>query len=247
MTDIFVAERENKLGGKKDQDNLTSVKKQVPPFPEIEPKKENPPAREEEKKQRFAHEELIHFKSKEIGLFSSFHLYPINVSFKEQEENEEIILLLRKHFVTNFYWIFLTVVLIFLPIIFFLNRSLFPVPPIPDKFNVMAFLLYFTIIGAYVYINFITWFFNTSLITQKRLVDVHFVDIIYHDMAVTRLNLIEDISFTQSGFIKSFFNYGDIYVQTAGEKLHFDFLAVPEPDHVLNVIENLMGGEKNVQ
>lgn len=189
---------------------------------------------------------LLNFKNKEVGLFSSLHLYPRNVTFGEQEADEEIILLLRKHFITNFRWLLVTVVFMVLPIVLFIYRDLFPLPSLPDKFNALAFLSYLTIIIAFAYINFISWYFSISLITQKRLIDIDVVEIIYHDMAVTRYNLIEDITLVQSGFFKSFFNYGDIYVQTAGEKLHFDLLAVPEPSHVLNIIENLMGGEKNV-
>ncbi|OGH08759.1 MAG: hypothetical protein A2152_00030 [Candidatus Levybacteria bacterium RBG_16_35_6] len=239
MADIFVAKKK-KIELK---DELPPIKKEVTPLFETELKQE----KKEEKDQRFAHEELFHFRNKEVSLFSSFHLYPSNVFFKEQEEGEEIILLLRKHFMTNFPWIAIAIIITIAPVIFFIFRSYFPVPPLPDKFNVIAFLFYFTVVGAYVYMNFISWFFNISLVTQGRLIDVKFIDIIYHDMAITRLSLVEDISFTQSGFLRSLFNYGDIFVQTAGEKLNFDFLAVPEPDHVLNIIENLMGGQKDVQ
>ena len=38
--------------------------------------------------------------------FSSFLSYPENVHFDTQEEKEQIILLLRKHWVTNIPWIF---------------------------------------------------------------------------------------------------------------------------------------------
>jgi len=234
MEDIFVAVKKEK-GEKKEEE------KHIPETSERNKKEEL------EQEDKLLDKQILRSKDVEVGLFSSFHLYPANVSFKEQEEDEEIILLLRKHFITNVYWILVAFVITALPIIFFIFRDNFPIPPVPAKFNVIAFLFYFNIIGAYVYINFISWYFNISLVTQKRLIDIHFIDVIYHDMAVTRLNLIEDVSFTQSGFFRSFFNYGDIYVQTAGEKMHFDFLAVSEPDRVLNIIENLMGGDKNVR
>jgi len=235
MADIFVAKKKNKPEEKEIPSTLKAVNEKL-----AEEKEEI------EKKGKFSNKDLSRFSNKEVGLFSSFHLYPPNVSFKEQENDEEIILLLRKHFITNVPWILIAFVITVIPTVFFIFRNLFPVPLIPAVFNLIAFLFYFTIIGAYIYINFISWFFNISLITQKRLIDIHFVDILYHDMAVTRLSLIEDISFNQSGFLRSLFNYGDIYAQTAGEKMHFDFLAVPEPDHVLNIVENLMGGERHV-
>jgi hypothetical protein len=212
---------------------------------EIKPGMESKEKKEE--KQSSIRDELFHYHKTEVGLFSSFHLYPTNVTFKEQEEDEEIVLFLRKHFITNFYWIFITALVVILPTVFFIFRDFFPIPPIPTKFNIIAFLFYFTIVGAYVYLNFISWFFNVSLVSHKRLIDLDFVNVLSQDMAVTKLNLIEDVSFNQNGFIRSYFNYGDIFVQTAGEKMHFDFLAVPEPEHVLNIIENLMGGQRHVR
>jgi hypothetical protein len=221
MTDIFVAKTEN---------SFEPQELEKKPF---------------ENESRLAN--LYNKGGKNVGLFSSFILYPQNISFKEQEDDEEIILFLRKHFITNFDWIFLAVFMFLLPFVFFIFRDFSPIPQLPTVFTVIAFLFYSTVICAFLYINFISWYFNVSIITQKRLIDVHIVDVIYHDMAVTKLNLVEDISFTQSGFVRSFFNYGDIFAQTAGEKMHFDFLAVPEPDHVLNIIQNLMGGEKHVR
>jgi hypothetical protein len=198
------------------------------------------------KKEESRKKDYFPLEHKDPGIISSFHLYPSNVKFKEQEENEEVVLFLRRHFVTNISWLIITLVIIALPIIFFINRGFLPIPPLPNSFNIIAFIFYFTVVSSYIYINFIAWYFNVSLVTQKRLVDIHFVDIIYHDMAVTKLNLIEDVAYTQAGFLRSLFNYGDIFAQTAGEKMHFDFLAVPQPEHVLNIIENLMGGDRHV-
>ena len=182
-----------------------------------------------------------------IGLFSSFNLYPKEISFKDQEEDEEIVLFLRRDFITNISWLFIAFVIITAPTILFFYRSYFPIPPLPVAFNIFAFLFYFTVVGVYIYINFISWYFNVSLITRVRIIDIEFTDLIYHNMAVTKLNLIEDLTYTQAGTLRSFFDYGDIFIQTAGSKERFSFMAVPQPEHVLNIIENLMGGDRHVR
>jgi hypothetical protein len=41
------------------------------------------------------------------------------------------------------------------------------------------------------------------------------------------------------GAIRTIFNYGDVLVQTAGEVPNFDFLAVPNPDKVVKVLQEL--------
>lgn len=223
MTDVFIAPKKPKEEEKK------STEKIAPKFPD-----------------QHIRIETYGSRDSKIGFFSSFHLYPSGISFKDQEEDEEIILFLRRHFVTNISWLFIALVIITVPTVLFFYRSFFPIPPLPVAFNIFAFLFYFTVVGAYVYINFISWYFNVSLITRIRIIDIEFTDLIYHNMAVTKLNLIEDLTYTQAGTLKSFFDYGDIFIQTAGSKERFSFLAVPQPEHVLNIIENLMGGDRHV-
>jgi hypothetical protein len=186
-------------------------------------------------------------RDSKIGFFSSFHLYPRGISFKDQEENEEIILFLRRHFITNISWICIAFIIAVIPTVLFFYRNFFPIPPLPAIFNLFAFLFYFIVIGAYIYTNFISWYFNVSLVTPIRIIDIEFTDLIYHDMAVTKLNLIEDITYAQAGTLRSFFDYGDFYVQTAGSKERFSFLAIPQPEHVLDIVENLMGGDRHVR
>src|SRR5690242_14319505 len=50
-----------------------------------------------------------------LNLFSTFAHHPQGVLLAEQEENEQIILLLRKDFITNVPWITITFILLMLP------------------------------------------------------------------------------------------------------------------------------------
>ena len=53
-----------------------------------------------------------------VGLFSAYCMYPDNVTFENQDTNEQIILFLRRHFITNFYWIVSVIILALLPVLF---------------------------------------------------------------------------------------------------------------------------------
>lgn len=179
-----------------------------------------------------------------IHLLSSFCRNPANVSFQNQEHDEKILLFLRRHFITNVPWIIAIFILALIPfILLFLNSRIpdFFVFNIPNKFITIIIIFYYLIVFAYAFISFISWYYNISIVTQKRVVDIDFSDIVYHDVAMTKLNLIEDVNYTQTGFIRSFFNYGDAFVQTAGENLHFDFLAIPKPAKAVEIIESLIG------
>lgn len=181
---------------------------------------------------------------------ASFCEKPDGVSFQNQEEDEKILLFLRRHFITNVPWIFIALILIAIPPFFLtLNSqlSIFNLSALPARFTTIFTVFYYLIILNYIFISFITWFYNISLVTQKRIVDIDFSDLVYHDVAITKLSLIEDVNYTQSGFIRSFFNYGDVFVQTAGEKTHFDFLATPKPGKVVDIIQNLIGRRHDVR
>jgi len=189
----------------------------------------------------------LNINAKKVPFLSSFYLNPGGISFKEQEEDEEIVLLLRRHLVTSIPWLCVALVLLFAPIFLSFFSGYFSfLPLVPTAYKIFFLLFYYLCVLMYAFVNFISWFYNVSLVTQKRLVDIHFFDILYHDMAMTKINLIEDITFTQAGFIRSFFNYGDIFIQTAGEKMHFDFSAIPSPERVMEIIENLMGGDNDI-
>ena len=61
-----------------------------------------------------------------FSLFPAFYFHPQKVRFAEQEEDEQILLLLRQHWVTNLSWIFIALVSLLVPLLgLFLNQAIF--------------------------------------------------------------------------------------------------------------------------
>ncbi|MBI4078816.1 MAG: hypothetical protein HY429_00800 [Candidatus Levybacteria bacterium] len=178
-----------------------------------------------------------------LHALSSFCQNPVGMSFQNQDPDETILLVLRAHFITNIPWIAISVVLALLP---FLLNTFFPDAfamffPIQPAVRTILFGFYYLLILGYALVSFITWFYNIMFITNKRVVDVDFSDVIHHDIATTKLNLIEDIKYVQTGFLRSLFNYGDVFIQTAGESLNFEALAVPNPSLAVQIVGDLIG------
>lgn len=189
---------------------------------------------------------LMHFPNvanKSVHLFSSYCENPADITFRNKHENETVLLFVRKHFVTNFVWVTLSIILLSLPLILgplggFFNFSF----PFLNALQLLFFtVFYYLFVLSYVFIRFITWYFNVSLVTNERVVDIDFSDVIYKNLASTTLDLVQDVNYTQSGVFRTFFHYGDVDVQTAGEEAHFDFDAVPQPDKVAHIIGGLIG------
>lgn len=192
---------------------------------------------------------LLNSHSGLVHALTAYCKNPTGISFKDQDDDEEIILFLRHHFITNVPWIFIGIIFLLIPLIlsffsFSIHNSL---TFIPQNFINVFIVFYYLIVINYIFVKFITWFYNISLITQKRIVDIDFSDLVYRNVAETTLDLIQDVDYTQTGVIRSIIDYGDVFVQTASEKPNFDFLASPKPAAVTNIISSLIGkGENHV-
>lgn len=185
---------------------------------------------------------------KKAHIFSSFCQNPTDISFKEQEKGEEILLFLRRHFITNIPWVLGVFILIIIPFLIVtlssshvFSEEIFSFIKLPAGFTVLLFLFYYLLIFTFAFVNFISWYFNVSLITEKRVVDVNFSDLVYKNVSATKLSLVQDASFLQIGVIQSLFDYGDVLIQTAGSLDNFNLKAVPYPEKTVQIVESLIG------
>lgn len=183
--------------------------------------------------------------------FSAYRENPSNISFQTQEYDEIILLFLRRHLITNLSWILTSLILMLFPVLLISLNAIFPLETLFPGFSlsenlwIIITFFYFLIVATFIFARFIDWFYNISLVTQKRIVDIDYTNLISHDIAITKVELVEDVRYTQMGVAQSFFNYGDVFVQTAGKHANFDFLKVPRPAHVTTVIEELIGRRKH--
>ena len=196
---------------------------------------------DEEKKPSLAQPLIIPRNT--VHLFSSFCQNPDGISFQSQEDGEKVLLFLRKDFITNAKWIFLTLLLIIAPLLILLTgkfvTTIFSAIPFVD---ILFFLIfYYLVVGTYAYIDFITWYYNVALITDRRVIDVDFSSLVYKDVATTKLSLVQDVSYAQVGVIRTFFDYGNILIQTAGSLDNFTFESSSKPEEVVHIVEELIG------
>lgn len=186
-------------------------------------------------------EEVV-FEKKAPHFYSSLCRFPSDVFFQSQDEDEEIVLLVRRDFITNLPWILGAILLLLVPFVISLVFPVFfPFISISESGIIVSGLFYYLIIFGLVLVNFSIWYFNVGLVTNKRVIDLDVSGILYKHVSETRLNLIEDVTYTQIGSIRSIFNYGDIFIQTAGAHPNFEFDRSPEPAKIVRIIANMIG------
>lgn len=169
---------------------------------------------------------------------AAFVARPDNIQFETQEKKEEIILLLRRHWVTNVPWLCLSGLMLLAP----LTSRYFPFfwELLPQRYQFMSFLVWYLLTTAFVFEKFLTWFFNVNILTDERVVDIDFPTLLYRDITSAKIDQVQDISVKVGGFVRSLFDYGDVYVQTAGVVPEICFEAIPRPSRVVRVLNDLM-------
>lgn len=167
---------------------------------------------------------------------SAFCYYPKATSFVNEDKDEEIILLLRKHPITNLNWIFTAIFMILVPV--FVSAFQFFVD-IPVNFQIIFTLIWYLVTIGYMLEKFLSWFFHVNIITDERILEVDFHSLIYREMTDANIDQIQDVTVKIGGGIRTIFNYGNIQVQTAAEIPQLEFESVPEPDAVARILREL--------
>lgn len=171
--------------------------------------------------------------------YSSYCENPKGFKFSQQETNERVLLILRKHFITNLPWILSAIALGLLPLLFPLIIASFPIP-LPGQSILLYYIAsYYLIIFGFILINFSLWYFHTGLVTSKRLLDIDLAGILYRQISEAKNSNIEEVTYAQVGFIASLFNYGNVYIQTSGAEVNIEYDKVPRPSKVADIISDL--------
>lgn len=159
------------------------------------------------------------------------------VHFETQEREEKVVLLLRRHAITNLRWLMTATFLVIVPLLW----GLFPFLRVfPQRFQMMLTIIWYLFIIAYILEHFLSWYYNVHIITDERIVDVDFHSLLYKEVSETKIDNIQDVTFVMGGALRALFNYGTVFIQTAGERREFDFNDVPHPDRVAKILNELI-------
>lgn len=176
-------------------------------------------------------------------MFSSYIKHPTKTSYEGQDQDEAIILLLRAHPITNLSWIFTAVLIFFLPFILpdLLLLLGFDLAFLPSDLATAFLIINYLLVLVIVFEGFLHWYFNVTLVTSKKVVDIDFDSLLSKKVDLAPLANIEEANSRISGLIATIFHFGDVHIQTAGAKVSIDILKVPYPSQVADLILDLSG------
>lgn len=169
------------------------------------------------------------------AMLGSYVVYP-GLKFITQQEDEEVALLLRAHPITNVGWILVTLGMVLLPGIL-LSTGIFA--GVPGRFLFVGQLVWYLMTFVYAFEKFLYWYYSVFIVTNERLVDIDFTNLLWREVTYANLNHIEEPEMVTGGFIRSLLQYGDVNVTTASKEPSVEALGVPFPDRAIDIISRL--------
>lgn len=165
-----------------------------------------------------------------------------------QEKDEKIIKILRRDFFILLKKILLFLLLNLLPLSFF-YLVLINNPEITqnDLFRPVLILgtsAYYLFMWLLFFFVFIDYYLDIWIVTNKRIINIEQKGIFSRVISEQGLDKVQDVTSEVNGFLPTVFAYGDVFIQTAGEKQRFHFRQVPRPEVVRNLIIKLADDNK---
>ena len=165
---------------------------------------------------------------------------------QKSAEKENLILFLRRHWINLFGQLFPFAAIIILFFIIFLLFDYFIGFDLISAFEAQilrfAMALFALFLWSFVFIVFIDYYLDIWIVTEQRIVDIEQKGLFRLEISELRLEKVQDLTTEIIGVVPTFFDYGDLYVQTAGKRERFLFKNIPHPERVRDVILVLSEG-----
>ena len=163
--------------------------------------------------------------------------------FIGQREDEEILLIIHRHWfniLIHFLGlIFAGVVLVFGS--FFLFWFSIDITAVIDSHLIDFFInTLILLIWLFFFFLWIDVWFDVWIITNRRIINIEQKGLFVREISELQIDKIQDVTSEVIGVIPSILNYGNVSVQTAGEKDHFEFYQVPDPTGIKNIISHII-------
>jgi len=167
-------------------------------------------------------------------LWNSYNL-PSDLENDLRNPEERVLLVLRAHPITASPWILMGVGLVLIPLFFSPYLSLLKLNPNQELFLI---IVWYALTFSFLLTKFFFWYFNLGVVTNQKIVDVDVNNLLNTVTTATIVSKVEEVNKKSLGIISSYFDFGDIYVETAGEIPNIEFLKVPHPAEIVKIINS---------
>ncbi len=157
---------------------------------------------------------------------------------------EKLVIFLRRHWINLFLQIW--PLLFFLILIGGVYFFLFNFGSLGDGEILLSFgaAVVSLFLWAFLFFIFIDYYLDVWVITNERIINIEQKGLFKREVSELRLEKVQDLTTEIGGIISTLFDFGDLYVQTAGKRERFLFKSIPHPERIKDVILVLSGEEE---
>jgi uncharacterized membrane protein YdbT with pleckstrin-like domain len=159
--------------------------------------------------------------------------------FIAQKPYEKIIYFLRRDTIVYLKQLILFVFLLAIPAgLYFFLQTTFPslfLNSISYPLLLLLASVYYLTVWLVAFTAFIDYYLDFWIVTNDRIINVE-QHLFARTISELDLYKIQDVTGESKGFLQTMFDYGNVYVQTAGATERFNFEEVPGPREVASKI-----------
>lgn len=153
-----------------------------------------------------------------------------------QRPGEKVSLFLRRHWITPLEIIFYMVMLYAIPMaivsVFFDRVTSYLDHPVFGPLILMVGSIYAMGVWLFGFLEFTDYYLDVWIVTNERIINVEQKGLFTRVASELHLSAIQDVTSEVKGMLHTFVDYGNVTVQTAGERTRFIFKDVPHPERV---------------
>lgn len=158
--------------------------------------------------------------------------------------NEQVVLFLRRHWFSPLTIIFWFVILMLIPIAiswyFIETLQTWLLDPFFGPVMIVFGSMYVLSVWLFAFMEFTDFYLDTWIITNERILNNEQEGLFKRTESELDLVSIQDTTAETHGFLQTIFTFGNVLIQTAGEKERFNFKNVDNPEKIKALIMRLV-------
>lgn len=157
--------------------------------------------------------------------------------FSQRRPDEEVVLLLRRHWhalLRHFLYFIAEIILpliAFLVFIRFTNFALAKDNPV-SILIILSASAYYLFIWLFFFNHWIDYYLDVWIVSNQRIINIEQKGLFSRTIAELNVERIQDVTSDVQGKLATVLDFGDVHIQTAGEEKRFIFEEVPKPRQV---------------
>jgi len=137
------------------------------------------------------------------------------------EKNEKILLILHRH------WFVIVrdvvgLILIFIAGVFLFSLRDFLIPTLEPLILIpvsnLVFVMFILFLVGILFARWVTYYLDVWIVTTKRIIDIEQHGLFNREISEFLIARVQDVTIEIPGFISTMLNFGNITIQTAGER-----------------------------